>query len=225
MRELGNSSNFIRKSNNKEFTKFCFIVPEGDVTEIRYFEGLKNNSEYLHLNKLIKLSIIENEQDEFGQSHLKRKIENFEASVKEGKIDYDKDVDTVVFVFDRDPQNFKENQYDTYVEKCCEKGYILCISNPTFELFLLMHDNQIFTLDRKMMLENRKQSSKRFLELQVEKFFHHNKRNLNFDIYKSKIKTAIKNEKEFCEDLIDLKNQLGSNVGKFIDTLMNDEIN
>lgn len=61
MRELGNSSNFIRKSNNKEFTKFCFIVPEGDVTEIRYFEGLKNNSEYLHLNKLIKLSVIENE--------------------------------------------------------------------------------------------------------------------------------------------------------------------
>ena len=86
-----------------------------------------------------------------------------------------------------------------------------------------MHDNQIFTLDRKMMLENRKQSSKRFLELQVEKFFHHNKRNLNFDIYKSKIKTAIKNEKEFCEDLIGLKNQLGSNIGKFIETLMNEE--
>lgn len=33
MRELGNSSNFVRKSNNKDFVKFCFIVPEGDLSE------------------------------------------------------------------------------------------------------------------------------------------------------------------------------------------------
>lgn len=210
----------IEKRNNREFNKFCFIVSEGDVTEIRYFEGLKNNSECLHLNKLIKLTIIENEEDEVGQSHLKRKINNFEDSVKEGKINYDKDVDIAVFVFDRDPQNFKSEQYDTYLKLCREKGYKLCISNPTFELFLLMHDDKIFNLDRKKMLENCKENSKRYLELQVENFFHHNKRNLDFAIYKDKIKTAIKNEQEFCEDLYGLKEELGSNVAQFIGTLM-----
>ena len=140
--------------------------------------------------------------------------------VKEGKIGYLKDIDRVVFIADRDPQNFKEEQYDEIVKQCVKAGYELYISNPTFELFLLMHDDRIFDLDRKQMIENRKISSKRFLETKVKEFFGHNKRHLVFDIYKYRIAIAIKNEKKFCEDLKELKSNLDSNVGLFLDSLM-----
>lgn len=220
MRPLNEKNSFERKSNARDFNKICFVVPEGDSTEVQYFEGLKKSSDYLNLNKRIHLTLLENEEKEFGQSHLKRKISNFENSVKEGKIGYLKDIDRVAFIADRDPQNFKEEQYDEIVKQCVKAGYELYISNPTFELFLLMHDDRIFNLDRKQMIENRKISSKRFLETKVNEFFGHNKRHLVFDIYKDRIAIAIKNEKKFCEDLKELKSNLGSNVGLFLDSLI-----
>lgn len=36
-------------------------------------------------------------------------------------------------------------------------------------------------------------------------------RNINFDNFRNRIKTAIKHEKEFCENINELKNKLGSN--------------
>ena len=83
-----------------------------------------------------------------------------------------------------------------------------------------MHDDRIFDLDRKQMIESRKISSKRFLETKVNEFFGPNKRHLVFDIYKDRIAIAIKNEKKFCEDLKELKSNLCSNVGLFLDSLM-----
>ena len=87
-----------------------------------------------------------------------------------------------------------------------------------------MHDDKIFDLDKKEMLENRRATrrSKRFLEVKLSEIFGCNKTNLDFEKFKPNIKKAIKNEKQFCEELDKLKNELGSNVGILLDSMIED---
>ena len=228
MRELNeNNLNLTRKRGNIEPKSKYFIVTEGDVTEIKYFQGIKANTDYLNINYLIDIRLIKNEIDENRQSHPLLKLKNFKKSIKDNKITYDPKIDKVFFIIDRDPQNFKEEQLDEFFNKCENENYNICLSNPTFELFLLMHDDKIFTLDPKAMLENRKtrKGGKRFLEIKLSDFFNCTKSNLNFEKFKDKIQTAIKNEKFFCEDLKMLKNNLGSNVGLLLEELISKDEN
>ena len=149
-----------------------YIIPEGEKTEIQYFLGVRDNAAEININSLIEVIPIENDEDELGQSHPLRKINNFNEDIENNKFLYDKEIDKVCFVADRDPQNFSEEQYDEFLSKCEEYNYKVFISNPTFELFLLMHDDKIFELDKKEMLENRRVSTtKRFLEIKLSEFF------------------------------------------------------
>jgi len=52
---------------------------------------------------------------------------------------YNSDVDKVCLIIDRDAQNFKANQYDALLAACDKKGFSLHVSNPCFEIWLLMH--------------------------------------------------------------------------------------
>lgn len=216
-----NGINLERKKGSKEPKSKYFIVPEGDKTELQYFQGVKNSREEIGIKDLIEIIPVENEESEFGQSHPLKKIENFKKSLEDKKIIYDNEIDKVCFIVDRDPQNFNEEQYDNFIDKCVKNGYFSYISNPTFELFLIMHKDKILELDRKELLENRKiNKNKRFLEVELSKFFGCNKRNIKFDKFKNNIKTAIKNEKLFCEDISGLKTELGSNVGNLLDEMI-----
>ncbi len=75
-----------------------------------------------------------------------------------------------------------------------------------------MHDDRIFDLDKKEMLENRRTTrrSKRFLEIKLSEIFGCNKKNIDFEKFKPNIKKAIKNEKQFCEKLDKLESELGT---------------
>ena len=216
------SSKLARTSLGLEPKSKYYIIPEGDNTEIQYFCGVRDNSTDLNIKPLIEIIPIENETSEHGQSHPKWKINNFERDLKSGKFTYDMEIDKVCFVIDRDPQNLSESQLDEFINKCRDNGYEVYISNPTFEVFLIMHDDRVLSLNRQEMLENRRNSrrGKRFLEIKLFEFFQCNKKNLNFQKFKSNIKKAIINEKQFCEDIESLKNNLGSNVGKLLDNMI-----
>lgn len=215
------SSKLERKSLGLEPKSKYYIVPEGEKTEIQYFCGIRDNAEELNIKSLIQIIPIENDDNEKGQSHPKEKIENFNKDLEDGKFTFDKEIDKVCFVIDRDPQNFSEEQLNEFIKNCKECGYDVYLSNPTFELFLIMHDDRVLEFDRTEMLENRKQSrSKRFLEIKLSEIFGCNKKNLNFEKFKSNIKRAIKNEKKFCENLERLKNELGSNVGILLNSMI-----
>ena len=95
-------------------------------------------------------------------------------------------IDQVVFLIDKDPHNFSAKQYDEAVKYCNNEGYTLCVSNPAFELFLLMHDDRIFTVN---------------LEKKVSDFFGHNKSNFDFSKYKDKVKVLLKTKKDFVKTL------------------------
>lgn len=217
----GNGLNLERKKGNKEPKSKYFIVSEGDRTELQYFEGVKENKEEIGIKDLIEIVTIENEESEYGQSHPLQKIENFDISLKENKFTYDKEIDKVCFIIDRDPQNFKENQYSEFINKCIESGYFPYVSNPTFEFFLLLHSDDILKIEKTKLLENRKvNKNKRFLEIQLSNLFTCNKRNIKFCKFKNCIQNAIRNEKAFCEDIIKLRTELGSNVGTLLDEMI-----
>ena len=216
--------NLIRKIGDREPKSKYYIIAEGDRTEFKYFCGIRNNASELKIDALIEIIPLQNEDKEKGQSHPIRKIKNFNETIKNGGIIFDAAIDRVYFVFDRDPQNFSDSQFDEvkkYVKE--QTGYEMCISNPTFELFLLMHTDEILTLDKDKMLLNERQGTKRgkrFLEKEVSRIFGCNKSNLNFEKFKTNIRKAIQNEKYFCEDLEKLKKDLGSNVGVFLDSII-----
>lgn len=210
-----------RTTSKKEPKTKYYIIPEGDKTEIKYFCGVRDSREELHIKPIIEIIPIENDETEHGQSHPIRKLKNFNEDLEHDKFLLDEEIDKVYFVVDRDVQNFKEEQLEDFINECNKYKYNICLSNPTFELFLLMHDDQVLNLDKYKMLENKKVSgSKRFLEIELSRIFGCNKRNLRFNLFKCKIEKAIENEKNFCEELEQLKTNLGSNVGKLIDSMI-----
>ena len=221
-----NGVNLERPKGNEEPKSKYYIIPEGDNTEIQYFCGIRDNSEELNIKQIIEIIPVENEDEEHGQSHPKRKLDNFNKSIADEKFIYNENFDKAFFVIDRDPQNFSEEQLNEFIENCNKDGYFVCLSNPTFELFLLMHDDKIFDLDRRKMLENKRSNrgGKRFLEIKLSEIFGCNKRNIDFKKFLPNIKKAIKNEKKFCEGLEKLKNELGSNVGKLLNEMIENKI-
>ena len=135
--------NLERTKGNEEPKSKYYIIPEGENTEIQYFCGIRDNSEDLNIKPLIEIVPIENDEDEEGQSHPKRKLNNFNKSLEDGKFTYNENFDKAIFVIDRDPQNLSEDQLDEFIKNCDENGYFVYLSNPTFEIFLLMHDYTI----------------------------------------------------------------------------------
>ena len=170
-----NSVDLERKQEN-EIPKYkYYIIPEGEKTEIQYFNGIKKNRENLNIKPLIEILIIENEIDEAGQSHPKRKIQNFKKDLNDGKFVFYPEID------------------------------------------------KVFEFDRNEMIRNERQGAKRgkrFLEIKLSEIFGCSKTNLNFEKFKPNIRKAIKNEKEFCEELEKLKSNLGSNVGQLLSSIM-----
>ena len=83
----------------------------------------------------------------------------------------------------------------------------------------------MFNYNREDLLENKKESvkaKKRFIEKQLSILMSgYNKDKLNFEKLVDKVGKAINNEKQFCEDSVELKTNLGSNVGLLLSEIMN----
>lgn len=211
-----------RRSKNWVPKSKYYIVPEGDKTEIQYFDGIIRNSKYLGISSLIEIIPIINSEDEQGQSHPLKKINNFKKDLDNGKFYFDSRIDKVCIVVDRDKQNFKEFQYSEVIQKCEDYKFDLYISNPCFEIFLLMHSDKFCELDEIKLLNNPKiGKKKKYTEKMLSDIFRCSKTNLNFNLFLPNIDLAIETEKKYSEDIKLLKDCIGSNVGILINELKN----
>lgn len=154
-------------------------------------------------------------------------IEQIEEYVNMQFVTYDADYDKVCLIVDRDRKSFKEEQYDYVVRVCEEKRYNLYVSNPCFELWLLLHYDEVLQIDREKLFTNPREkpkAKKRFIENQLSRLMGGYKKNsLQFNKISDKVFNAIKNEEQFCEDVKDLKNELGCNLGLLIKEMMQKE--
>ena len=133
-------------------------------------------------------------------------------------ITYAEGLDKICFIVDRDKESFTADQYEYVLEECQKRKFGLYVTNPCFEFWLLMHFDDVSALDQVKLIENPKITSKRrYAEDELKKrIAGYTKSEYDAKALVRNVDVAIQNEKDFCEDINELKNTVGSNVGLLI---------
>jgi len=214
-------------SEVSEPKKSFYIVCEGEKTENQYFNGVFNHRSALKINQLIDIVVIEQEEGAPHVPHPKHLVDacvnmiSDEKSTKSDLINYDKSIDEIWIIFDRDPQTLFEEQFEYVVETCIENGFHIGFTNPTFEFWLLLHLPDIQQYQTEMLLVNEKvggKNSKRFVEKELSNRLEngYKKDNIRFERFIDKVELAIEQEKLFKRDILDIFTNVGSNIGILI---------
>ena len=175
-------------------------------------ENVEEDCEFL-LNMIIKKLFLTIEE-------IPNILEIVLKNIENKQITYSEDIDKMCLIVDRDKKSFKEEQYNYVKEECKKKNFKLYVTNPCFEFWLLLHFDEVHLINKEKLLENKRASSKvRFVESELKKYFPYNKNKYNAELLIEKIDLAIENEKKFCENIEELKDKLGSNIGLLIKEL------
>lgn len=126
--------------------------------------------------------------------------------------------DKICFIIDRDQKSFTQKQYTNVIEQCRKNSFGLYLTNPCFEFWLLMHFDDVVKLDKEKLLENPPVTSKRrYTEQELRRRIHgYTKSKYDAFALVHNIDVAIRNEQKFCEDISQLENTIGSNIGLLI---------
>ena len=131
-------------------------------------------------------------------------------------------IDRLCIIADRDMHSFLETQYDELLENCKKEKIDLFISNPYFELWLLMHYSDLTEYEETTLLANKKIGDRTQTELYLKAKLGgtYSKKRLLFDYrYKDRIDSAIENSKKYATSLKELKENIGTNIGNLLDEL------
>ncbi len=161
------------------------------------------------------------------ESDIVNIVEDISDIINSANITYEPGFDKICLIVDRDKDSFRASstidQYEYVLQVCRDNSFGLYITNPCFEFWLLLHFDEVFGLDREMLLENPKVTAKRrYTEQELRNLLPgYSKRKYSVDILYGKIQKAILNAEQFCQDNILLKNELGSSVGLLMNELKN----
>ena len=233
-------------SEIEESKIFYYCVSEGP-TEESYFYGIRNNKRELKIKSEVYIEVIEKQEGQETLSHPLQLV--YACLVQMGRIDsegkeipedkwkenckwkdYKPEIDQVCVIFDRDYRNFGQFLQKIF-ELCNKHGIRIIMSNPNFELWLLMHFPNIEQYPENMLLENKKNlrnqifedasKNKKYLEIlvakNVEGYLKGNK--IRFERFLPLVDAAIRQAKLFCEDSSLLSDKLGTAVGKLIEEM------
>lgn len=182
----------------------------------------KNLSEDVDdINNVCNL-ICEELQKEYQIEHI---ISNISNIIKEGGLTYAEGFDKICLIVDRDRESFvsvpENDQYAYVLERCKEKDFGLYVTNPCFEFWLLLPFDKVFEVDKNKLLENPKvTANRRYTEQELRRIWPgYKKSSYRAEELVREIDKAIENEKQFCEDIVSLKNSVGSNLGKLIESM------
>ncbi|MDC7302032.1 RloB family protein [Agathobacter ruminis] len=213
----------------KEPYRKYFFICEGVNTEVWYFEKLIDMRKQLGIHPLIDIRLMERTDEDRGYSNPKALIEFANAQKKITENKFDPKHDKMVIVFDAD---IYKNKSDEYLE-ILEKGRvdnILGVTNPSFELFLLLHYEGAYEeiIEPKLdeILENTKIKKRRYITiLFTDKSGMNPKENPHIGELANNIDIAIKQEKKLNQNPDLAIGNLTSNIGSIIEMIRNDEAN
>ena len=145
---------FERPEGKKE-ARLIIIAAEGRMTERIYFEALADQFQ----STGVHVEIIDRQTDSSAPEKVLEALESFNRTY-----DLDED-DELWMVIDRDYKSWNEQQLSDVARLCHQKpGYHLGLSNPAFEIWLLIHLKDIEEYseeDQAVFLENRKVSQRK----------------------------------------------------------------
>ncbi len=194
------------------------IAGEGK-TEEQYFDGIKTMS----TGNTIWIDRLKKTDETDTKSHPNYVIELLDERRKYWE-EHGARADELWMVIDRDAQNVNQEQLNEIITQCKQKDYKLAISNPTFELWLLLHITNIDNYNYQTLLSNPKpsaKSKKRYLDkLITELTGGYKKSKLNFSKFEHGINDAISRAKELPIDNNSLLNKLGTSVCLLVEKII-----
>jgi RloB-like protein len=148
-------------SGIQETRRYFVIASEGADTERIYFESLRDKLiEEGQLNSLIKVEFLKRQTEaERAKSSHKAVIKQLDTYKKAYRID---SRDELWLIIDRDKQNNTPKNISDIAQSCLQKSYFLGLSNPAFEIWLLLHLTDLTTYTTEALevfLQNKKVSA------------------------------------------------------------------
>ena len=134
--------------------------------------------------------------------------------------------DKMIVVFDADIFEEKVQDYDEVVA-LGEPENILAVSNPAFELFLLLHFENAYEQDIKpneeKIIKNEKDGNQTFVyKLLLARTGVNPKKNSAIGELAKNVDIAIAQEKKINEDIHKCKGKVTCNIGEIIGKIKND---
>lgn len=223
-----------------------YCVSEG-ATEESYFYGIRNNKVELHIKNDVFIEVIEKQEGQETLSHPMQlvnaclfqmgRIDSEGNQISEDKWEenckwenFDRWADCVCVIFDRDYRKLEESLV-TIFDLCNQHKIKIILSNPNFELWLLMHFPNIKQYSSKMLLENKKNlrhqlfenasTNKKYLEILVSKNAEGYSKGskIRFERFLPLIDTAIEQAKAYREDPRELIDELGTSMGRLVEEM------
>jgi len=205
----------ITRPNQPKNFKRCFIIAsEGADTERLYFEGLAALVVEKRLDKFVKIEFIKREkEEERTKSSHKEVMKQLDAFKKKFRLDKR---DELWLVIDRDKQNNPLKNLAEISQKCSQKNYFLALSNPNFELWLLLHlkDLQEYSeQELEAFFQNKNfNSSKKMLDKELSQLLEgYDKSKYDFKRFEPSIPKAIERAKNL--DTVPNERWIEENLG------------
>lgn len=221
-----NSRPFDQEEQIEPFRKYFFIC-EGANTETFYFKRLINLKKQLGIHPLIDIRLWEKTDEDRNLSFVKNLVDFAEKQKQNPDNDFDPERDKMVIVFDGDIFEEKVQGYDELIASI-EKKDIAAVTNPGFELFLILHIEESYE-------RNIKEHETEFLSVDEKGKYSHAynvlheltgmnaKTNSKIGELADNVLTAIAQEKMLNQDIHQLKGNVSSNVGKIIEGIINEK--
>lgn len=153
------STPLVRKSGFLEAEKFYVLAYEGDVTEKKYFEDLRQSPMFNNSGSIETIPL--KKERNGGNSPL-----DVKKLLSKAKAEYNfRATDEFWLIIDRDDwEKIRHVDFDALYDDCeKEKNFFIALSNPCFEFWLILHLRKLEDIadgDREKILENEKVSVK-----------------------------------------------------------------
>lgn len=218
----------------EEIKKYYFAV-EGENTELNYLKAFENLRKELNVKVNIKLLPFKKTGADRTKSSVKNLYElalpEKEKLIENGEFLED---DKFVLIFDVDQHKNNDEKKSEYLKLISEyrKDFILCVTSPCFEFWLMLHQSNIVDKIKCQSIEifeNRRVSNKhRFTSNLFTRLYGSDpkKEKTNFEKLilsedqEWSIKNAIEQEREFEQDIVLLVDGVGSNIGEVFEEMI-----
>ena len=223
-----NKRTYDQKEQIEPYKKFFFIC-EGANTEVFYFKRLIDLRKQLGIHALIDLCLLEKTEKDKDISHSKRLLEFAQEQKKNDEISFDEERDQMILVIDADIYEKKPQEYEQLLAKAEIYHDTLAVTNPAFELFLLLHYENSYQTDilphASEILQNQKENGRRFIsQLFSKKSGMNSKTNPKIGMLAKNVDIAIAQEKHLNQDPRKCNGTLTCNIGKLIEEIKNTKV-
>ena len=208
------------------FRKYFFIC-EGANTETFYFRRLIDQRKQLGIHPLIDIRLWEKTDEDRNLSFAKNLVSFAEKQKQNPENEFDYERDKMVIVFDGDIFEEKVQGYDELIAQI-EETDIAGVTNPSFELFLLLHipgSYEEWIKGHEMDFLSRDEDGKYSYAYNVLRDLTGMNAKKNSEIGKlaDSVLIAISQEKKVNQDIHDLKGKVSSNLGKILEAIINEK--